>query len=147
MVDLSDNVGRYVSITYRHMAAKIAKKLAPYGIGSGQAPIMFALFIEDGHSQQTLADKLAMDKAAVTRAISRLEDAGYIKRVADAGDRRSYNIFLTQKGKNLRQNLENAVLEILDILQTDMSENERETAKNLLRKMAWNISGCPRIKL
>ncbi|MDH4184606.1 MAG: MarR family transcriptional regulator [Nitrospinota bacterium] len=140
-LDFSDTIGRYISITWRHMSARLAKKLGPYGIGAGQFPILFILFIEDGLSQQAIAQKMATDKAAVTRAISALERRGYVRRLPDHRDKRAYNVRLTAKAKNLRPELEGAVMEILEQMQAGLDPTQRAELKKLLKQTAMNLCG------
>ena len=51
-------------------------------------------YIEDGRTQQALADTVGADKAGAARALARLETDGYIRRVADPRDRRVVRAFL-----------------------------------------------------
>ncbi len=122
------------------MAKRMAKKLEPFGIGAGQYPFLFALYIQDGQAQQSLADLIAVDKAAATRTIGKLAKAGYVKRLADSADARSFKVMLTPKAHRMRQKLEAAVREILEELQKGMSPDERAQAKKLLSRMISNIS-------
>ncbi len=139
MFDFKDNIGAYTSITYRHMSALLVKKLKPFGLGAGQYSYLFALYAQDGRSQQNLADRLAVDKAAAMRVIGKLEKKGYVKRVPDENDRRAYRVHLTGKARAAKPELEKAVMEVLDVLQQKLSEEERETAGRLMKTMMTNV--------
>lgn len=139
MIDLRDNVGKYISLSCRHMQAYMAKRMEPLNIGVGQYVYLFRLYFEDGQSQQRLSDELLVDKAATVRAINKLEEAGYVVRKPDPADKRSFRIFLTDKGRNIRPKLEEIVEEVLEILLKDMSVEERQLLKKLMRQVMGNM--------
>lgn len=139
MIDLNDNVGKYVSFTWRNMISFMARKMEPLHIGAGQYAYLFSLYFKDGQSQQALSDRLLVDKAATVRAIKKLEAAGYVERRPDEQDKRSFRIFLTKKGKAVRPELEAIVKEVQEILLEGMSPEEKVLIKRLMQQMAHNI--------
>ncbi|MDA8234091.1 MAG: MarR family transcriptional regulator [Clostridia bacterium] len=139
MIDLRDNVGRYVSMTYRHTISYMARKMEALQIGAGQYPYLFTLYLEDGQSQQSLTDRMLVDKAATVRSINKLEEAGYVERRPDCIDKRSYRIFLTEKGRTVRPQLEAIVQEVQEILLDNMSTEEKIILKRLMQQIARNI--------
>lgn len=139
-MDIRDNLGAYVALSYRHMALGIGRRLAPLNIGAGQYPYLLALFMEDGQSQKSLADRLGVDKSAATRAIARLEQSGYVRREPDESDRRSRLVFATAKARAARPNIEEALSEALEILQRGMSKAERRAAERLMKIAVTNVT-------
>lgn len=139
MIDLRDNAGKHVSATYRHMVAYMAKKMEPLHIGPGQYAYLFALYKEDGQTQQKLSDRMLVDKSATARAINKLEELGYVERKPDSIDKRSYRIFLTHKGIEIKPQLEAIVEEVQEILLGNLSDEEKNILKVLLQKMSRNI--------
>ncbi|GAB0106890.1 MarR family transcriptional regulator [Nocardia sp. JMUB6875] len=61
----------------------------------------------------SLADTLMMSRAGMTGRLDRLEKAGLVRRIADADDRRSIRVALTDRG-----------LHLIDVVVTDHFENE-----------------------
>jgi DNA-binding MarR family transcriptional regulator len=55
------------------------------------------LFRNDGVTQSELADLLEVEKATLGRLLDRLEHKGWIRREADAADRRLRRVFLTDE--------------------------------------------------
>ena len=141
-LDFSTTIGRYISLTWRLMSANMGKKLAPYGIGPGQFPVLFILYGEDGLSQRAIAERIALDKAAVARAVDKLERLEYVRRKPDGGDKRVINVFLTPKAIKLRPKLEEAVESLLDEMQTGLDPHERKVAKKLLGVMVANLNAA-----
>ena len=92
-------IGKLISFLYRYSQMYLDKELAPYHIGSGQFYILMPLYKNDGMNQESLSQSISIDKAAITRAIQKLMKEGYVIRQRNEEDRRSYHIFLTEKGK------------------------------------------------
>ena len=132
-------MGKYVSVTYRHIIVYMSRKMEPLQIGAGQYAYLFALYVEDGQSQQSLTDRMLVDKAATVRAINKLEEVGCVERRPDPHDKRSFQIYLTEKGKAIRPQLESIVDEVQEILLENMSTEEKIILKRLMQQMAGNI--------
>lgn len=115
----------------------INEKLEPYHIGSGQYIFLLVLFREDGINQEILSEIVKVDKATTGRAIKRLIEEEYVYRLRDPEDKRSYQIFLTDKGRLLRPILMDILKEWNSLLLQD--QEEKKQAVELLEKMAKNI--------
>lgn len=141
MIDLHDNEARHVAMLYRHMLRQLDRELAPHRIGPGRYAYLFALYRGDGRSQQALADAVGADKGGAARALARLEADGLVQRRADAGDRRAVRVFLTTKGRRLRQSLERAAASGIDLMLAPLTAEERAQLRVLLRKMTASLGG------
>ncbi len=136
---MAERVGRYVSVASRYMASYISRRLEPLQMGPGQYMYLFALYREDGQSQQHLSDRLHVDKSATVGAINKLEAAGYVERRAVESDKRCYRIFLTPAGKALKPRLEEIMTDVQAQLTRGMSDEEQETLVQLMRRVTDNI--------
>ncbi|WP_198370161.1 MarR family winged helix-turn-helix transcriptional regulator [Roseomonas rosulenta] len=58
-----------------------------------------------GIDQQTLADRLSVDKATTSQAVERLVRRGLVNRQPDAANRRANVLHLTAEGRELRERL------------------------------------------
>lgn len=136
MIDLVDNEVRHIAMLYRQLLRQLDRELSPIGLGPGRYAYLFALYIEDGRTQQALADAVGSDKAAAARALARLETDGYIRRAADPLDRRQVRAYLSAKGRGQRAQLERAAANALAALTSGLRDTEREQLRKLLRKMS-----------
>ena len=105
------------------------------GVGSGQFSFLVLLYHEDGVNQEHLSNYLKMDKATTTRAIKKLVDEGYVFRNIDEGDRRSYRIFLTDKGKKLEPDMKKIASEWENILLSGFDDSQRREIMKSLEMM------------
>ena len=68
-------------------------------LSARQMAILLTVYMRPGsHTVRGLAAGLRVSKPAVTRAIDRLSDLGYVRRVKDIADRRSVLVRRTVKG-------------------------------------------------
>ncbi|MPM72500.1 HTH-type transcriptional regulator SarZ [bioreactor metagenome] len=132
-------IGKSISYLYRYEQIFIGKKIEPYGIGSGQFPFLMRLYREDGINQESLSDYLKIDKGTTARAIQKLVDEGYVFRQRDEKDRRSYRVFLTEKGKKMEPYMKKIALEWEEILFSGFDDSQRKEITNSLGIMFENV--------
>ncbi len=90
-----------IARVYWRMARMMSIALRPQNITVAQFEILAILDAQQGISQQELAEHLLVTKGNVCTVIGRMEEAGYIKRVADPSDGRAKQLFLTSAGQSL----------------------------------------------
>lgn len=78
------------------------------------------------HSQRELCDLLRVDRSDMVRLIDALEDAGFVARVRDTGDRRRQLIGLTESGATARAAVRAAVAAAEAEVFAATTEAERE---------------------
>jgi len=108
-----------------------------------------------GLSQKQLAEDLDVEAIAIGRVIDRLENAGFIERRADPGDRRCWKLFIAPKANEvmadmkiisslLRDDVLNNIdpqdlattLRVLATVKDTLNELDREGRPNAPRKQA-----------
>ena len=132
------SLGKYVSIIHRHGRIFIDEKLGQYGIGSGQAPFLMALYHNDGIRQEDLCKSINIDKGTTARALKKLESSGYVSRQRDSSDKRAYSIHLTKKALDFKSELRKIFSEWTDALANGLTEEESFKALELLQALANN---------
>lgn len=101
----TESISRYINQLYREGITFLGKEYKEYGIGAGQYQFLVYLYIRDGLTHDELTEKIGVDKAASSRAISKLEALGYIIRKQDSQDKRKYYIYLTDYAKKKRESI------------------------------------------
>jgi DNA-binding MarR family transcriptional regulator len=117
----------------------MAKELEEYRVRSGQFEFLLYLYHEDGVSQETLAKFLKVSKATSARAVQSLEKEGYIIRQRDEKDQRAYKVYLTEKGKEMREIIFKKLNSFKDILFSDFTLEEKEIFRLLIRKASIKL--------
>lgn len=132
------SLGKWISIIYRQLNAYISKELKPYSLSSGQYIFLMYLYKKDGINQEELTKCVKMDKATTARAIKKLENEGYVIRKVNQIDKRSYEVYLTDKAIKIKDSIINVLNRCTEILEYDLTDNEKDVALKLLEKMANN---------
>ena len=140
MIDLADNLVRQIGLLYRSMMKALETETAPLGIGSGRISYLFMLYINEGITQQEMANRLQADKGAVARTLAQLEEQGYVSRRRDPADKRVTRVYLTDKSKALQGDLENAVERVITRLKENIAVDEHDIIKVQLKHMLESLS-------
>ena len=138
MNNIIEPLGKYILQIYRWGRAFINKGLLEYDMGYGQMLFLLQLYKQDGISQEDLTKKLSIDKGTTARSIKKLEQEGFVVRSKDEHDKRAYKIFLTDKSKEKQETVCNVLQDWEDILTENITEEERDTLINILKKICIN---------
>lgn len=94
---------------------------------------------KDGMTQSQLAEELDLGKVAAGGLIDRLQKAGLVRRVADAGDRRVKRIFLEPKSKQLITRLRKLSHDMNTQILAGLSDAKLEATAATLGAMKRNL--------
>ncbi len=130
--------GAVVSITSRSRFIFLNDRLRPLGLSAGQYPVLMLLYKEQNIMQETLVRHYHLDKGTIARAVKKLEDARYIRRIVDPENRRAVRLFLTEKGERVAPVLQAINHEWEELVCTGISIKEREILNTLMRTVAEN---------
>jgi DNA-binding MarR family transcriptional regulator len=90
----------------RRVRGEIAPVLARHGLHPGQELLLAQLWREDGLTHGQLVARLRVQPPTVTKALQRLERAGFVQR--EPGDAHGRRVHLTSTGSDLRVPVEQA---------------------------------------
>lgn len=114
-------------------------KFNKLNITSEQWTILYQLWLEEGLTQQELANYTFRDKPSVTRLINNLEKMSLVIRVNDKQDRRSNLIYLTKEGRRLRdEGMRQAGVTLQEAME-GIDEEDLKTAQKILDKVFHNL--------
>jgi DNA-binding MarR family transcriptional regulator len=103
MWSLDSSLGFLMTRAARGMKRVLDAKLAEHSLTSTQYIVLARLWEGDGISITELCDRLSLDNPTLTGIVDRMERDGSLERRRDGDDRRVVNVYLTEKGRNLRQ--------------------------------------------
>jgi DNA-binding MarR family transcriptional regulator len=129
-----------ISYAYRTIQKSFAKDLAPYHIGWGHFAILVSMYEMEGRSQETLASSRGFDKTMIAKSVVKLEEEGFVRRETDQDDKRVKRLYLTEKSRNLRPEMERIGYRLNELLLRDLDAEESAVAMRNLRKIALNAS-------
>lgn len=119
---------------------KVNKLLEGLDLHIGQ-PMMLGLLNEkDGRSQSDLAKEMLIKPATISAMVKRLEKKNYVIRKRDSNDERVSNVYLTEKGRDVFNQLDEYKNTMESIVFDGFSDSERETMKGYLERVMDNLT-------
>lgn len=120
---------------FRNTQIFLDKALKKFGLTSGSIPYIFTLEKNEGITQNKLSKEVGNDKAMSARTITKLIEAGFVYKKQDEKDSRAYNLFLTEKAKELIPIIRGEIQGIVNLITEDLTEDEKVITKNSLQKI------------
>jgi len=118
----------------------INAELEPLNLTSAEGDILFHLLTgSDGFTQEKLAERLDVGKAAISRTVDSLVAKGYLQRAPHPSDARAYQLTLTEKAVDTGAKIEHAYNHVYEIVKKSIPESEFEQLALLLARVAENL--------
>jgi len=124
---------------FRYTQIYLDKVLKEFDLSSGSYPYLLILKEKDGINQNRISEELGYDKAMTTRTLAKLINIGYLDRIKDDDDYRANKIYLTDKGKEVCVKILGKLHELVQLITTDLNEEEKATTIESLNKILCNI--------
>ena len=86
-----------------------------------------------------LAERSSLDKPKVTRALQRLEAAGFTQRVVGSQDRRQVRILLSRRGRSVFREIAALALEWEKNFLAPLAKGERQALERILTKLMQRV--------
>lgn len=98
-------MGYQIRTTHRALQRFLQLKIEPYGVTLGMWYFLRALWSEDGLTQRELSRRVGTMEPTTLSAILSMEKRGLVRRVRNKKDRRKLHVYLTPKGRKIRNEL------------------------------------------
>jgi DNA-binding MarR family transcriptional regulator len=135
-VESEDTTGQLAELflrAARQMRRSQAGRLAPLGLTPAQSRALRVISRDEAPLRMVdLAERLGVVPRSVTTLVDALEAAGLVRREADPSNRRSTLIRLTDSGRSLRVEMQQARRQAAEDLFAPLSEAQRDTLLELL---------------
>ena len=133
--NLDDSVGYLINIVAGKLKNELNRRITSFDITPEQWAVLNRLWENDGITQKDLAERTFKDQPNIGRILDKLEKKGLIRRCADTEDLRVLIVSLTQEGQKLKKELIPLAAEVLDLVQKDISEEERKVLVTVLKRI------------
>ncbi len=97
--------------------------------------------------QRQIAEITLKDRGNVSRIIKILEEKELVKKIEEARGRRIYKILITEKGRQVRDEMLPSAEEIKKILAKGISEEELTITLNTLKKVYDNVRNLVKLQI
>jgi DNA-binding MarR family transcriptional regulator len=132
---ITESLGYLINRAARSMAHQLAQELRPAGVGIGQWAVLLFLWARDGMSQAELSRVVAIEPPTMVRTIDRMARDGLVTRVPDPDDGRLTRIYLTERGRSLRDELIPIAIAVNEATLGRLTPAEGRTLRRLLGKL------------
>lgn len=139
---LEISTGYLVRDTHLAFARALRQRLQAGKVTPGQWYFLRALWAEEGMSQRELSRKVGTTEPTTVSALRVLERNGLIRRERNKGDRRTINIYLTERGRALESELVPMAREVNEIATAGLDADELAALRRILGKIKGNLEAA-----
>ena len=133
--DRQSSLGWLINVVANNAARALDSELKKHGLTLALWPTLMCLWEEEGVTQTEISQKSKVENSTTTRTIDKLEKLGLVERQNDPNSRRSFRIYLTDKGRELKSDLLPIPLNINEQILSSLEKTEQEQLISLLQKM------------
>ncbi|WEM45490.1 MarR family transcriptional regulator (plasmid) [Photobacterium sp. DA100] len=133
--DRRSSFGWLINVVANNASRTFDAELKKHGLTIALWPTLMCLWEEEGVTQTEISQKSKVENSTTTRTIDKLEKLGLVERQNDPNSRRSFRIFLTDKGRELKSNLIPIPVAINDKILSSLDKDEQKQLISLLQKM------------
>lgn len=104
-----------------------------------QIGIVFRLSHLPGSTQKEIAEFFSKDKTTIARVVGTMEKNDLLVRVPSESDKRINKLYLTNKGKEMENELSKTAMSISKRATEGVNEEDLEACKRVLRQIRLNL--------
>lgn len=135
-----ESAGYLVRDTHLLFAKALRNRLQTHQITPGQWYFLRTLWDEEGLSQRELSRRVGTTEPTTVSALRLLARNGMIERIRNPKDRRTINIYLTDKARDMKAELMPVAFDVNDIATRGLSDSEFAQLRGLLQKVRENLT-------
>jgi len=130
---------RLVRVAKAHRGL-VAEGLAELGLHTGQELVLMQLWREDGLRHSDLAQRIGVAPPTVTKVLRGMDRTGLVTREADSQDARASRVWLTERGRSLREPVEGLWQAVERRVLRGVDRSERDLVERALARMLDNVT-------
>lgn len=136
---LNDSLGFILNKTNAKLKHELLQRLKEYDVTPEQWAILNCLWEQEGVTPKELADRIDKDKPNTNRILEKLQMKEFIVRKPHPVDKRAFQIFLTDRGWSVREQLMPRAKELLAKATAGIDAHKVTELKNMLNQIYYNI--------
>jgi DNA-binding MarR family transcriptional regulator len=128
-------IGQICRLHHHHMH----RTLESLGLYRGQPRLLHVLWEREGITHSELARELHVQPATVTKMLQRMEKAGFLERKHDERDERVSRVYLTTRGREIKDRVEKIIEALSGIVESGFDEAELAALRDSLIRVRNNL--------
>ena len=137
---MESNIGYLLSDSGRLLRKTFDERVRSLGLTAVQARLLLSLVKFPDNNQVFYAERIEVEPITLTRIVDRMEEAGWVERMADPGDRRARLLHLTDKSREIVEPLRVIVDGLVEDMVQGLNVQEQDQLARLLEKVSANLS-------
>jgi len=137
--NVQDRIGFLISLIARMKRTRFDNCAREVGLTRPQWRALNGIRAREGINQTRLAELLEVGHITVTRQLNALEAMGWVTRLPDPADRRSWLLYLTPAAEPILRRIDTLVEALHDEEYAGLSARELETLEKSLKKIHGNL--------
>ncbi len=142
LIKFEDTVSYLLAKVTTAFRNSLERHMGTIGLHGGQIFVLFELWKHDGLRLIDLVARVNVAAPTVTKMVDGLIEIRLVTRTRIDGDNRSKRIFLTERGREMREEIEAQWLELEESCLTGLTETERLVLFDLLGKLRSTYTGA-----
>lgn len=135
----ANSAGHLIRDANRAFQRALDERIGPAGVTRGQWHVLRVLWESDGLTQRELSARVGIMEPTAVVALNGMERAGLIRRKRCARDRRKMHVFLSAKGRRLRDRLVPLARQVNEAAAAGISEEDLEVFQRTLVRLIANL--------
>lgn len=129
-----------LSRAYRAINENVNRLIQTYGLNPTEFAVLELLYHKGDQPLQQIGGKILLASGSITYVVDKLEEKGYLVRVACPNDRRVTFAQITDNGKAFIEDVFPEHEKKINELMSELSPEEKHTAIELLKKLGLSVS-------
>lgn len=139
MFQRTESFGYLVNHLARLFIRALERRIAPYGLTSGQFPALLMLWERPGVTQAEMARATAVEQPTMANTLKRMERDGLIERRPDSEDGRRTLVYPTERAVAIRDAVLACATQVNAAAVDGFSDAERAQTLRLFGRMIGNL--------
>lgn len=136
------NLPYLLSDSARLLRRAFDARVRELGMTSPQARLLLILVVTEGENQGFYAERLEVEPISLTRMIDRMEEGELIERRRDPADRRAWRLFLTDRSRQVIDQVKASLAGLEDEMLAGLAAPQREALAEMLETIRVNFSNA-----
>jgi DNA-binding MarR family transcriptional regulator len=141
LIKFEDTVSYLLAKVTTAFRNSLERHMGTIGLHGGQVFVLFELWKQDGLRQVDIATRLNLSAPTVNKMLKGLIEIDLVTRERLDDDARSTRIYLTDRGFEMREEVEAQWLELEESCLSGLTETERLVLSELLSKLRVTYTG------
>lgn len=136
----NDRLAHLVKDASRGLVRALQMRLAEHAVSFGHWTFLRILWEEDGLTQRELSARAGLMEPTTFSALKTMEKLGYVVRRQASDNKKNVYVYLTDKGRRLKERLVPLAEEVNEIAVEGINPAEVALVRRLLLKMVTNLA-------